>query len=292
MKTKYETLIAKKLSEFPDYEDLTKESKYATSRNSNVGYLRDPDLSLAAPAGTISPLSTIKDLVIRGATDPKSDIRFYKPKQKMSYDVPTDELSSPSVGGLSMLSRDILKSEIGSEILKRKLDPASQLANPKDLSIRTLKSDEARGQYDPSTGKIAVIEGLSPQEFAGTLAHEIGHKRKAQELGEEGQKKKNTYAQKILSGAPVGFTSKYSRIPEDNSVQINSLLNTFRHHHGKLNEVPWEVETLKNIKEKNMLAEPMTKELTGNQKERYLKSLKKIKDVEEFDKQMKQFMVD
>jgi hypothetical protein len=259
--------------------------------HSNVGHLRDPDLSLAAPAGTISPLSTIKDLVIQGAIDPKSDIRFHKPVKKMSYDVPTDQASSPTIAGLSVLSRDILKSEIGSEILKRKLDPASQLANPKDLSIRILKSDDARGEYNPSTGQIAVMQGLSPQEFAGTLAHEVGHKRKAQELWEEGSKKR-TYAQKILSGAPIGFTSKYSRIPENNSVQINSLLNTFRHHHGKLNEGPWEAETLKNIKEKNMLAEPMTKELTGNQKERYLKSLKKIKDVEEFNKKMKQLMVE
>ena len=291
MKTKYQTLIAKKLSEFPDYKDLTKESKYATLMNSNVGHLRDPDLSLAAPAGTISPLSTIKDLVIQGAMSPESDIRFYKPAKKMSYDVPTDEASSPTIGGLSMLSRDILKSEIGSEILKRKLDPASQLANPKDLSIRILKSDDARGEYNPSTGQIAVMQGLSPQEFAGTLAHEVGHKRKAQELWQEGSKK-GTYAQKILSGAPVGFTSEYAQIPEENSVQVDKLLNTFRHHHGKLNETPWEVETLKNIKEKNMLAEPMTKELTASQKEKYLKSIKKIKDVEKFDKKMKQLMAE
>lgn len=292
MKSKYESIIAKRLSEFPDYEELTKQTKNMSSPNSNMGHLRDPDLAIAAPAGVISPISKIKDLIIEGSLDPKKGIGFYKFPKKMSYNVPEDLSSSPMIGGLGMLSRDILKSEIGSEILKRKLDPASQLANPKDLSVKTLESEDSRGMYKPSTGEISIMAGLSPENFAGTLAHEIGHKRYAQSTGAEFSKDGGSYSSRALQGVEVGGPKDQMILPENSMVKLDQLMNLIRGHHGSVLENPWEVETLKNIREKGILAEPITKELSPSQYKKYLKRLQNIKKYEDSQNKMKKLMAE
>jgi hypothetical protein len=161
------------------------------------------------------------------------------------------------------------------------------------------------GYYEPYTSNITIRSGLLPENYAGTYAHEAGHKIANQGLAIEGKSKASPEQSiliqdfmnpKVLTKKLIGAIKNRTMSPEaaldiyatqfatplSGTVDPAKLVDKYyASHHRADAPSSWETQTLRNLESKGILTEPYTPEarpeniaLTGFKK-RYYELLKK-----------------
>jgi hypothetical protein len=253
---KSEVLYRKAIKDFPDYSSLTGDTGKMTPKTT----LKDIDIVSEDP---ILPFEKLTDVMAKSAIKPKSvQISPYNESVKRS------EKPARTLLDTATDIRDIYIKKIGKEILKRNIDPYSELPVKTGFTSSMSSREEQeepglQGYYAPSTGNIYMRSGLSPEDYAGTYAHEAGHKIATQGLGIEAPKKISR-EQSILSTdymTPKFFLDGLFEAKLTKTVDPAKLVDTYYgSHHRADAPSSWETQTLKNLESKGILNEPYTPE--------------------------------
>ena len=272
-------LYRKAIKDFPDYYKVVEKQAYPP-KSSKETALKDLYVESKTP---ILPFEKLTDVVSRSAIDPESVLLSTYNKVMKRSEKPT----VPALDTASSL-RDVLGMKVGEEVLKRGIDPYKDIPGEKgyltSLSKKSqMESPSLSGQYKVRTGNVEMRPGLSPEDYAGTYAHEIGHKKTTQGLGTEKKSKinvmqdilqtdyleQNTFNDLLRKGLLSGEIPSESVKKAIESYQMDtpetfnpaSLVDRYyRTHHRADDPTSWETEAIRNLQSKGILEEPFTPE--------------------------------
>jgi predicted transcriptional regulator len=176
------------------------------------------------------------------------------------------------------------------------------------LPSKEKEEPRTKGYYEPDTEDIRMKTKLTPEEYASTYAHEAGHKIANQGLGMEKIPKGQASIEQLILKSDLlnaenirGYLERKAKRDPSTLESVNKVIDIYskpittpenpsemvdrfyKTHHRSDAPASWETETLRNLKNKGVLAEPYTPEARienipfGDYRQTYRDLLKKRK---------------